>query len=475
MKTEENELRIPPHSDEAERAVIGSMMLDPWNSVAKVQRFCLLAESFYDRRNQLIFSTFMDMVHEGKAIDAITFASYLKNRNNLEKAGGYEYLNQLQDPNLVTGHIEHYCDIVRQAWIKRCIIYTVMEVMSETYVSEKDGDELLRMLPERFMGIVDEAVREQGLPEAVDEMMTEFKAAANGEKKMYGLPLPWDNLNEAMCGIPVGFGFIAARPSQGKTTLEDQIFCHWAAIGFSVARITMDMTQPRLLQRAASRAAGVSLPKIKKGFVKFGSKQWDAVAEEAERMKSWPMYINDHDTNLKAICSWIRMMTIKHGIRAVSIDYIQQVYTGTKVDNDENLRLTIVSGTLKALANTLGISIVALSQLNRGTDKDKRVPTMADLRGSGSLEQDAQWIWLLYKDRDVEETKTLRPVWIEIVKQQDGETCGLPFWMYPNYFKFVPAEIGFDSEGNAMPFSDRSVHLLDQQRAEDESGLDVDL
>jgi replicative DNA helicase len=441
------------------------MLLDPWGSVPKVQRFKLSDEAFYDRRHQMVFKALMAMASEGRPVDALTFRERLKDNGLLDKAGGDEFLAKLMDPSLVPGHVEHYADIVRQKWIKRQVLSICEDVIREAYVSPDGGDELLKSVPERFMGIIDEAVREQGLPEAIDQMMAEFEAAAKGERKLYGLPLPWTGLNDAMCGIPAGFGFIAARPSQGKTTLEDVVFSHWAAQGIPVGRITMDMTKARLLQRAASRTAGVSLPKIKKGYVKHRSKQWDSIAEEARRMKTWPMYINDKDRNLSAICTWIRMVVIKHKVRAVSIDYIQQVMTGGKIDSEENMRITVVSGALKALANELGIAIIALSQLSRGSDKDKRTPTMADLRGSGSLEQDAQWIWMLYKDKDVEESKTLRPVWIDIAKSQDGETGGFPFWMYPNYFSFEPAQPGYTAQGDEIPFWDLAERKMDQAKA----------
>ena len=430
-------LRAPPHSIEAEMGVLGSLMLDPWNAVAKVRNFKLADESFYDKRHQAVFKAFMDMAADGRVIDALSFAEYLKDNGLIDKAGGYDYLVELQDATLVPAHVEYYSDLVRQHWIKREILENLRVIEAEVYTHER-GDDLLKTVPEKFMGIVDESVREQQLPDTVDEMMADFERAAKGEGKMYGLPLPWGELNDAMCGIPAGFGFIAARPSQGKTTLEDVLACFWASKGIPVGRISMDMTAKRLMQRAASRAAGVSLPKIKKGFVKYGSKQWDSLAEAAPVMKDWPMYINDSDRNLNAICTWIRMMVIKHGVQVVTVDYIQQVMTGSKIDGDENMRITVVSGTLKALANELDIAIVALSQLNRGSDKDNRTPTMADLRGSGSLEQDAQWIWMLYKDKDTAESKTLRPVWSDIVKQQDGEQAvghdriggGAKLWMH---------------------------------------------
>lgn len=471
---EKMSLRIPPQNLEAERAVLGSVLLESLSSMSKINRFQITSDSFFDRRHALLFKAFEEMTSAGRMIDTITVAEYLKTNGLLEQAGGYDYLLDLMSSDLLVHHVDHYADIIRQHWIKREILTALQAVETDLYLSE-NGDELLKLIPERFMGIVEDSVDEQTLSAAVDEMMVGFEAAASGEALMYGLPLPWDGLNDAMCGIPEGFGFIAARPSMGKTTLEDVIFCHWARLGIPVGRISMDMTRVRLLQRAASRAAGVSLPKIKKGHVKIGSKQWDSVVEESRLIKGWPMWINDKDRNLSAICTWIRMMVLKQGVRAVSIDYIQQVMTGSRLDGDENTRITVVSGTLKALANELGISIIALSQLSRGSDKDKRIPTMADLRGSGSLEQDAQWIWMLYKDKDAEESKVLRPMWIDIVKQQDGEQGGLPYWMYPNYFNFAPAMIGFDGDGNEIPFADLSVHQKIQSTSVVPEELEVEV
>lgn len=467
-------LRIPPHSEEAERGVIGSILLDPCGALIKAQEKGVVSDNFYDRRHQVLYAQLVEMQESGRPMDAITIGDWLKKKNALEKVGGYDYLVQLQDSTLVPAHVGFYSDIVIEKSKRRSLIWAASETIQAAYKGEQDNEAIIESCQSELIRLVGVEDKEQRLPEAVDAMMKDFEMAAKGEKPMFGLPIPFDDLNENMCGIPNGFGVIAARPSQGKTSLEDQLTSYLAGIGIPVGRITMDMTKPRLLQRATCRGAGVSLPKIKKGNVKYGSRQWDAIAEQSRLIKTWPMFINDYDRNLMKICTWIRMVVMKHGVRCVTIDYIQQIRTGARIDADENMRITEVSGTLKELANQLDISIIVLSQLNRGADKDKRIPTMADLRGSGSLEQDAQWIWLLYKDKDTEEAPTLRPTWIEIAKTQDGETCGFPFWFYANYFKFVPAEIGYDGEGNALPFSDRATHLGHQARAAKQEELEVD-
>lgn len=458
-------MREPPHSNEAEMAVVGALLLNPWDAVSKVQQYRLQPEAFYDRRNKLIFESFMGLASDGRVIDALTFAEHLKNADLLDKCGGYDYLEQLQNPGLIIGHVEEYCDLVRQAWIKRSVLEQLKVIEAEVWTSER-GDAALKRAPEHLMGIVDEALQEKTLSDHIDGMMEGFEQAAKGEK-LYGLPLPWDKLNEVMCGIPVGLGFIAARPSMGKTTVEDILSCYWASQGIPGARITQDMTTIRLLQRAASRMAGVSLPKIKKGYVKYGSKQWDQLVEASDLMRKFPLHINDSDPNVHQLCTWIRMLKMKHDIKFVTIDYIQQLETGTRLDLEENMRIQYISRKLKALANELQISIIALSQLNRGNAKEGRKPSMSDMRGSGSLEQDAQWVWLLYKDQDrfslsnqdeaCVESKTLRPVWIELGKQQDGECAAFPFWMFPNYFELEMAEEVFGADGSWTPFGDLSA------------------
>jgi replicative DNA helicase len=252
--------------------------------------------------------------------------------------------------------------------------------------------------------------------------------------------------------------FIVGRPSQGKTTIALNMTGSLALSGVPVAWINMDMqTKGRLFQRLVVWLAGVSLPKLKGGYAR--KDQLAKMQEAADRLKKAPIHVLDTENNLDVICAWIRMQVLKFGVKCVAIDYIQQIMTGdmrTDSSNNINARLTLVSAKLKKLQGELGIPFLVLTQLSRNADKEDRIPTLSDLRDSGSLEQDAFQVLLTYRNKqwsfDMEQDYHYRAQWIDLAKYQDGETGSVEFQFYAPYFSFKEAPAGlFDGLPNSMP------------------------
>jgi len=227
----------------------------------------------------------------------------------------------------------------------------------------------------------------------------------------------------------------------------------------------------RLFQRSVCNLSGVSLPKLKNGYAR--DDQLAKVQAAAERIKAAPIYVLDNENNLDVICAWVRMQALKFGVKCVMIDYIQQISTGDpKVDSFGNTKMTVISSRLKKLIGELGIPFLVLSQLSRGSDKENRIPTMADLRDSGSLEQDAFQVLLTYRHKkwtfDHERKYAYRAQWLDLAKYQDGETACVEFQFHAPYFKFIEAEFGMfdDLEVNPPPLP-RGGQVDRGQRTED--------
>ena len=256
--------------------------------------------------------------------------------------------------------------------------------------------------------------------------------------------LPWETLTELLCGLEPGLTLLAARPSRGKTTMEDQVALWTAAKGLKVGRITLDSTREELLQRAMCRKAGVSLPKLKWGYA--GRSQLAAVREAKDLLQDYGMMFDDTSREIRQICTRARAWKMRHGLDLLTVDYVQLIDAsemGYRA-SDANARVGYVSKTLKGLALELRVPVLALSQLNRAVEKEGREPQLSDLRDSGSLEQDAAKVLFTAKARKVEEFKQLRPVWVDVAKNQDGETGKLEFWLYPHYFRFERAQNDFE-------------------------------
>lgn len=278
-----------------------------------------------------------------------------------------------------------------------------------------------------------------------------------------------------MSGFEIGLTVLAGRPSAGKTTMEDQACTYLAMSGKAVARCTLDSSRDELLERAICRTAGVSMPKLKFGFAR---KDQLANAEDAAiKLDQAPIFINDWDRDIAGICAYARAMKRRYNIVLFTVDYIQLIEAAEMGNAEWNTtaRVTYVSRKLKALSFELKIPVLVLSQLSRAVEKEDREPQMSDLRDSGAIEQDAAKIIFLYvhakkkqemEDEEALATKHKRPVIVNVMKHKNGQTGALPFWLYPPYFNFEPADI-LMVNGKPEPFSNDDLPASRKQDSED--------
>ncbi len=443
-------LRVPPHSEEAERGVIGSILLDPPSSLGKAQGKHLRAEMFYDRRHQALFNSLLDMLGSGKAMDAITIGEWLKARNELELVGGYNYLVQLQDSTLVPAHIEFYSDIVVEKYKLRRIINLGSQMVDDAYKGEDDADNLIESIPSKLVKISGMQTRDVTNQEVLDAWYQKMVDIKEG-RRSNGLPLPWDGLNTMMCGLEPGLIVIGALRSTGKTTLELNICDYLAAQGVPVARACLDMSREQLLCRSVICAARVSMPRIKRGYARWN--QLETVRECKDLVAKWPFHVIESNT-VEEICREARMLKLKHDIQLLTVDFAQLVGSleNPKLEGQLVILMGVVTKALKALAFELEIPVILLSQLNRASGKageKARRPVLSDLRDSGKIEENATQVLLLSKALEDDLPMELpedadrgfyRPVIFDLAKNQNGETGEIHMVLRPNYFRFDESE-----------------------------------
>jgi len=443
----DNAGRVPPHSEEAEKAVLGAIMLDGWKWMSLAQnQYRLSADSFYVPAYRLVWESCCRLIVGGRPIDLTLVANDMRTVGTLDAAGGPIALDRLVDSALPT-NVGHHMDIVRQKFILRETETVVRQILEDSRKTDK-GDELLSSVPARFGKIIDEACKEKSNVQVMADSIQRWRDV-HDKKISPGIMTPWHRFNQLLGGgMRPGMIILAGRPSQGKTTVEDCISTFVASQGMAVARITLDSTKDELLERALCRKAGVSMPKLNFGFA--GQSQLAEIEESARVLGAHKTFIERYRI-LDSIITWVRMMKIKHDIQLFTLDYVQQVMTGDgHVDNNENLRITLVSAALKALSLELKIPFIIISQLSRQGETADRQPKLSDLRGSGSLEQDASQVWFVSRDKDAmdQEGTKARPTWIEQAKNKNGEIGSIEFWFYANYFRFDEASPGaFGSTG----------------------------
>lgn len=454
---------MPEHSAVAEMEVIAGMLLEEraiWTAKSDKR---LRAEMFYDRRNQILCQAIFDMVSDGRSVDGITLSEWLRQRKLLEKAGGWEWLNALRNEYGVVRNIADHVDVIVDKYLWREMTHQSWMVMADIKDALKEGraaEDFLKILPERFFGIIDGLETELSNAQVLDTWHERMVAIKKGEVQP-GLPLPWEKLDRALGGLKTGLILIGARPSCGKTTFEVNITNYLARQGHPVGRVCMDMSKEGLLSRSVVCESRVSLPRMEKGGARWS--HLETVRECVDLVKSWPIYVNSVDTNIHSICAWARMTKARYGIELLTVDFAQLMDSGDgRLDGNMNALLGIVTRKLKKLAIDLDIPVILLSQLNRGSDKEGRRPQLSDLRDSGNLEQNATQVILLSKAQDEDfpqagepgyeqsfvlpedaERRYLRGLIVDVAKNQNGQTGVCCMYLRPNYFRVDAAEEGF--------------------------------
>ncbi len=447
--------RIAPFAEEAELAVLGSVLLEGTAIMDLCRHAQLRANSFYAPANRLIYAVMEDLYKAGRGIDLVTVTDRLKDMGDIDKIGGALALNRLCDQTPVAAHAGFYIGIVRDKAILRGVIERAREIESEAYDAEAKAETVLAMAPGKFDKIMEDVVKEPSNAEIMDGLIEKWEIAANGGPKAIGIKTPWEKLNDIMMGIEVGMTIVAGRPSAGKTTMEDAMAQAAAVSGIPVYRVTMDSTHESLLARAICRNSGVSLAKLKFGFAGRSKSNMEEVRAARDFLADLPIHIDTRSTDIAQIRSEARRMKMKYGVGLVTVDYIQLVRAAEmgRSEWDNVARVTYVSRELKALGIELDIPVIVLSQLSRQAEQENREPKLSDLRDSGAIEQDANKVIFVYVDakkrKQMDETemgatKHKRPVWFNLKKHKDGEIGCIPMWMYPPYFSFDQAQISGD-------------------------------
>ncbi|HEY5621856.1 MAG TPA: replicative DNA helicase [Pontiella sp.] len=400
-------LRIPPHSEEAERGVLGSILLDPEGALDKCLAKRLNADCFFDRRHQVLFEHLVDIDQSNRPLDAITVAEWLKEKNAVEKVGGYDYLVQLQESTLVAAHVEHYCDIVIEKKLYRSLIDHANETMDAAYRGELDAAALIGEAESSLFKLSEHGIDE--IPSWNQSVKNAFSEIENSDPNevIKGVTTGYVGLNNQLGGLAkTDMIVLAARPAMGKTSLALNI-AENAALGIhahgnkgvAVGVFSLEMSREQLVKRMLFSHA--RLPAHRTRGRKLTPDEHARLTRAVDRLQKARIYIDD-TPGLEAVemRSRARRMKNQYGIELIVIDYLQ-LMNYSKFSRDGRQRETMaISGVVKAMAKELDIPVIVLSQLSRATEQrggDNR-PKLSDLRDSGAIEQDADVVLLLYRD-----------------------------------------------------------------------------
>jgi replicative DNA helicase len=424
------QLRVPPHSIEAESSVLGGLLLDntAWDRVSDLVK----EGDFYRHEHQLIFSAVAQLINASKPADVITVFEQLRGLGNAEEAGGLVYLNSLAQYVPSAANIRRYAEIVRERGILRKLLTASDEIATKAFNPQgKSVAQILDEAEQKIFNIGEEGSRMkqgfQGMDTLVIDLMDRVQEMADNPNDITGVPTGFYDLDRMTAGFQAGDMIVlAARPSMGKTALAINIAEHVALNeGLPVAVFSMEMGASQL----AVRIVG-SIGRINQGHLRTGKltdEEWPRLTEAIEKLRNISLHIDEtpglSPSELRANARRLARQCGKLGL--IVVDYLQ-LMSGSGGSNGENraTELGEISRGLKMLAKELQCPVIALSQLNRSVEQrtDKR-PMMSDLRESGAIEQDADIIMFIYRDEYYnKDSKEPGVAEVIIGKQRNGPT-----------------------------------------------------
>ncbi len=446
--------RALPHALGPEKSILSSILQDPQEYLARAIEEKLTKEHFYLPQHSALFGHLLEMFERGEEIELVSLVQKLLDRGLLDRCGGPATLTDLYTYAPTPGHFLHHQQLVKDKFVLRSIIHTANESVSRAYDSPDEVAELLDSVEASVLAIREntEGNRVPTLRQTVKEVMEQFQALCAGEKGAQGIPTGYPVLDRMTNGMKPGEMFVvAARPSMGKTSLMMNIVEHVCLDGGLPSLVfSCEMSATQLVQRLLFARAKFASSKISKGYTP--SKQdLGKINRAATELKGCRLFIDDTaGISINELRAKARRKKRDEDIRFIAIDYLQLMKSRTRqAENSREREIAEISAGIKGLAKELDIPVLILAQLNRGpesrTGKNIGVPRMSDLRESGSIEQDADLVGLLYRsayyaDSEEEKEELAGKAELVLAKNRNGETGHIPLTFIAELMRFETGE-----------------------------------
>ena len=396
--------QVPPHSGEAEQTILSGILLDP-QLIEEIQEI-VLPDDFYSPQNRTIYSCLIAMHQQEIPISLPMLYDYLAEKNQLQRAGGPEYLANLIESATGSLHAVQSARLVKKLSIQRSSIHICSQIVSNFYSIDIDLDAELENAQSNLYKLSSYNKIDNSICHIQDAVNSIINNLILSNENILGIPSGFTDLDEITNGFkPSDLVVVAGRPSMGKTAFALSCILNIAAQGIPVAFCSLEMSKEQIAMRAIATIARVDLHKMNQGYLNKNEKE--RCIRAAETFNDLSIWIDDTPAqSIIHLRNKIRLLQKKHDIQIVFIDYLQLVRTNNRHESRER-EVAEISGQLKALAKELNIPVVALSQLNRELEKrtNKR-PVLSDLRESGAIEQDADLILFLYREEVYKRDKT---------------------------------------------------------------------
>ena len=435
-------LKVPPHSIDAERSLLGSLLLAK-DSIVQVADL-VGADDFYHDSHKLIYEVLFELFQKRTPIDLLTVASALSNKGELENIGGKSYLAEIVDSVVTAAHVYQYGVIVKHKSTLRKLISAGDHIKGLGYNETDEIEDILESAEKNLFNVSQTFVKDKFM-HIKDILAKTYEKITDlhdpeAKENYRGTPTGFKSIDNILSGLqPSDMVVIAARPAMGKTALALNIAQNIAKTGKSVGIMSLEMSKGQLVERMFCSLLQVDSWKMRTG--QLTEDDFARIGPVMDELNNYKIYIDDSIGNsLPELRAKARRLQMEHGLDMIMIDYLQLMSSGKSGGNFQNRvnEISEISRSLKALARELHIPIIALSQLSRAVEqRPNKIPVLSDLRESGAIEQDADVVMMMYRE-DYYEEDTDRPgiTDIYIRKHRNGKTGRIELMFKKEQMKF---------------------------------------
>lgn len=457
--------RTPPHNFDAEQGLIASCLIDGGqDTLAACQEIHLNSDAFYDPKHRVIYEVMCDLFTDGKGVDEIALIDRLRGRTTdsidwlarkrkMQRLKPVSLLDYIEGPGAVVkitdrietaAHAEHWLKIVREKWILRRMVEACTRVIRAAYDNPEEVAHFLDDAERQILSINEARIQDeaQSIEQAVETASNLINQILQG-KTDHGVMTGFTDIDNMTFGLHPGQMIVlAARPSMGKTSLGMNIAEHVAlprrGEALPVLVFSLEMPADQLAMRMLCGRAAVNMKRVRDRMV--SKEQMKELGKVAKQLRNAPIWIDDAShSNINEIRAKARRITRQQGVRLIVIDYLQLI-SGTDPRVPREQQIAEISRGIKAISKELSVPVLVLSQLNRASEKENRQPRLSDLRESGSIEQDADVVFLLASRQKEGDNPTVpqasRERELIIAKQRNGPTGSVSLTFIPDFTRF---------------------------------------
>lgn len=437
--------KVPPQNLEAERAVLGAMLLEK-KTIPKVLQIITNSKSFYSEVHALIYEGIVSLFSENKPVDILALKEDFREKGKLKEMGGASYLADLVNSVPTTVNVPYYAQIVKEKHILRDLLKTADFIRSLSYDDSQDLDIVLDRAQSSIFDITQQRVKTpyRHIKDVLTETFEHIEALYERKEHITGIPTGFVQLDRLTSGFqPSDLVVIAGRPSIGKTSFALNI-AEYAGIEAKIPLVifSLESAKEQLVERLLCSEARVDSHKLRTGFL--SEDDWSRLTDAAGTLAEAPIYIDDSaNISVLEVRAKARQLKAEYDIRMAIIDYLQLMEGDRRAENRQQ-QISEISRSLKALAKELNITVVAISQLSRAVEqREDKHPRLSDLRESGAIEQDADLVLSLYREYYYSGKPEDRgKAEVIINKQRRGPTDKVDLIFISEYTRFEDRELG---------------------------------